>query len=216
MAYQGGYPQPQYGGGYGQHPAAAAGYGQHPAAAAGYGAYAPPPQQPAVNPEIQNIFRNIDKDNTGRINNRELQQALINGRGDHFSDTACNLMISMFDRNKVGTVDIYDFEKLYNYINQWLQVFKNFDRDASGHIEESELTQALTQMGFRFSPQFIQYLITKNDPVNRKEISVDQFIVTCIQIQRFTDAFRVRDTEQKGVITIGFEDFLGIALSMCS
>lgn len=122
----------------------------------------------------------------------------------------------MFDRNKTGTVDIYDFEKLYNYINQWLHVFKNFDRDASGHIEESELTQALTQMGFRFSPQFIQYLIAKNDPINRKEISVDQFIVTCIQIQRFTDAFRVRDTEQKGIITIGFEDFLGIALSMCS
>lgn len=212
MAYQGGYPQQQYGGGGG-------GYGQHPAAAGyggGYGGYAPPPQQPPVNPEIQNIFRNIDKDNTGRINNRELQQALINGRGDHFSDTACNLMISMFDRNKTGTVDIYDFEKLYNYINQWLQVFKNFDRDASGHIEESELTQALTQMGFRFSPQFIQYLIAKNDPINRKEISVDQFIVTCIQIQRFTDAFRVRDTEQKGIITIGFEDFLGIALSMCS
>lgn len=40
--------------------------------------------------------------------------------------------------------------------------------------------------------------------------------MTCIQIQRFTDAFRVRDTEQKGIITIGFEDFLGIALSMCS
>lgn len=68
-------------------------------------------------------------------------------------------------------------------------------------------------MGFRFSPQFIQFLVAKNDPVNRKEISVDQFIVTCVQIQRFTEAFRVRDTEQKGVITIGFEDFLNVALT---
>lgn len=31
----------------------------------------------------------------------------------------------------------------------------------------------------------------------------------------FTDAFRVRDTEQTGVISIGFEDFLGVALN-CS
>ncbi|KAL1379035.1 hypothetical protein pipiens_015191 [Culex pipiens pipiens] len=201
MAYQGGYPGQQYGGGgYG-----GGGYG------GGYGA--PPPQQPGVSPEIQNIFRNVDKDNSGKINSKELQAALINGRGDHFSDTACNLMIGMFDGDRSGTIDLLEFDKLYNYINQWLQLFKTYDRDASGHIEEAELSQALTQMGFRFSPQFIQFLIAKNDPVQRKEISVDQFIVTCVQIQRFTEAFRARDTEQKGVITIGFEDFLNLCLT---
>ncbi|EDS43671.1 sorcin [Culex quinquefasciatus] len=201
MAYQGGYPGQQYGGGgYG-----GGGYG------GGYGA--PPPQQPGVSPEIQNIFRNVDKDNSGKINSKELQAALINGRGDHFSDTACNLMIGMFDGDRSGTIDLLEFDKLYNYINQWLHLFKTYDRDASGHIEEAELSQALTQMGFRFSPQFIQFLIAKNDPVQRKEISVDQFIVTCVQIQRFTEAFRARDTEQKGVITIGFEDFLNLCLT---
>ncbi|XP_053687787.1 peflin [Sabethes cyaneus] len=207
MAYQGGYPGQQYGG-YGQ---PQGGYpGQAPS---GYGGYAPPPQ-PGVNPEIQNIFRSVDKDGSGKINAKELQAALINGRGDHFSDTACTLMIGMFDRDRSGTIDIYEFDKLYAYINQWLQTFKTYDRDSSGHIEEGELSQALSQMGFRFSPQFIQFLIAKNDPVQRKEISVDQFIVTCVQIQRFTEAFRVRDSEQKGVITIGFEDFLNIALTI--
>ncbi|XP_058835844.1 peflin [Topomyia yanbarensis] len=206
MAYQGGYPGQQYGG-YGQ---PQGGYpGQAPG---GYGGYAPP-QQPGVSPEIQNIFRNVDKDASGKINAKELQAALINGRGDHFSDTACTLMIGMFDQDRSGTIDIYEFDKLYTYINQWLQTFKTYDRDASGHIEEGELAQALSQMGFRFSPQFIQFLIAKNDPVQRKEISVDQFIVTCVQIQRFTEAFRARDSEQKGVITIGFEDFLNIALT---
>lgn len=47
----------------------------------------------------------------------------------------------MFDREHTGMVDIHEFEKLYAYINQWLTVFKTFDRDASGHIEESELSQ---------------------------------------------------------------------------
>lgn len=47
----------------------------------------------------------------------------------------------MFDKDASGTIDVYEFEKLYNYINQWLQVFKTYDRDQSGHIEESELTQ---------------------------------------------------------------------------
>lgn len=129
---QGGYPGQQYGG-YGQ---------QQPGGYPGqFGGYAPPPQQAAVSPEIQNIFRNVDKDNSGKINSLELQAALINGRGDHFSDTACNMMIGMFDRDRSGTIDIYEFEKLYNYINQWLQIFKTYDRDASGHIEEAELSQ---------------------------------------------------------------------------
>lgn len=47
----------------------------------------------------------------------------------------------MFDNDASGTIDIYEFEKLYNYINQWLQVFKTYDADGSGHIEESELIQ---------------------------------------------------------------------------
>lgn len=135
LHHKGGYPGQQYGG-YGQPPQ------QQPAGAypGQYGGYAPPQQAP-VSPEIQNIFRNVDKDNSGKINSLELQAALINGRGDHFSDTACNMMIGMFDRDRSGTIDIYEFEKLYNYINQWLQIFKTYDRDASGHIEEAELSQ---------------------------------------------------------------------------
>lgn len=47
----------------------------------------------------------------------------------------------MFDQDHSGLVDIFEFDKLYAYINQWLNVFKSFDRDSSGHIEEQELTQ---------------------------------------------------------------------------
>lgn len=30
---------------------------------------------------------------------------------------------------------MYEFERLYNYVNQWLTVFKTYDRDQSGSIE---------------------------------------------------------------------------------
>lgn len=155
----------------------------------------------------------MDKDRSGKINAQELQAALVNGKGQNFSDQACSLMISMFDSDRSGTIDVYEFEKLFGYVNQWLNCFKAYDRDQSGAIEEAELSQALGQMGFRFSPQFVQFLISVNDTKNHKEISVDQFIVLCVKVQRFTDAFRQRDTQQQGVITIGFEDFLGIALN---
>lgn len=168
---------------------------------------------PGVNPETQRIFAMVDRDRTGQINADELKSALVNGRGENFSDTACKLMIGMFDRDMSGQIDMQEFDKLYAYINQWLAAFKNYDRDASGHIDESELGQALQQMGFRFSPDFVRFLVAKSDPKNKREISVDQFIVLCVQIQRFTEAFRQRDSEQRGVIQISFEDFISVALS---
>jgi len=47
----------------------------------------------------------------------------------------------MFDHDKSGTIDIQEFQQLYNYINQWIATFRTYDRDNSGHIEESELSQ---------------------------------------------------------------------------
>lgn len=168
-----------------------------------------------VSPEAQQWFQTVDRDQSGQIQWEELQLALANGKGENFSPTACKLMIGMFDRDKTGTKGLNEFQLLYNYINQWLTVFRTYDRDQSGSIEEPELAQAFQQMGFRFSPEFVKFVIAKNDLKNHKQITVDQFIVTCVQIQRFTEAFRSRDKEMKGMISLTFEDFLSITLN-CS
>ncbi|KAK5639542.1 hypothetical protein RI129_012034 [Pyrocoelia pectoralis] len=166
----------------------------------------------STNSEVQQWFAAVDKDHSGKINAKELQAALINAQGNHFSDICCQLMVGMFDKQKTGTVDVNEFEQLYIYINQWLAVFRTYDRDQSGAIEEQELGQALQQMGFRFSPNFIKELINRSDLESHQKMSVDQFIVVCVQIQRFTEAFRIRDQQMQGTITIGFEEFLGVAL----
>ncbi|XP_068084937.1 peflin [Anabrus simplex] len=198
----GGYPGAQQPGGY---PGQAQPGGYPGAGGAGTG----------VSPEVQQWFQAVDRDRSGRISAKELQSALVNGQGKNFSDTACALMIGMFDQDRSGTIDVNEFQLLYNYINQWLSTFRTYDRDGSGYIDESELSQAFQQMGFRFSPEFIKFLVTRSDPQKHQRISVDQFIVICVQVQRFTEAFRTRDTELKGTITISFEEFLGVALS-CS
>ncbi|XP_046477666.1 peflin isoform X1 [Neodiprion pinetum] len=168
-----------------------------------------------VSPEIQKWFATLDRDHSGRITATELKSALANGQGSTFSDTACKLMIGMFDKEKKGTIDMQEFQALFNYVNAWLGVFRGFDHDNSGSIQESELSAALTQMGYRFSPEFIKFLIQKSDFNQHQSISIDQFIVLCVQIQRFTEAFRQRDAQQSGTISIAFEDFLSVALN-CS
>ncbi|KAJ9597048.1 hypothetical protein L9F63_027064 [Diploptera punctata] len=185
------YPQ-GYGGGY---------PGGQPAGGSGFPGGGYPGATPGVSPEVQQWFNAVDRDRSGHINAKELQSALINGQGKNFSDTACQLMIGMFDKDRSGTIDVSEFQQLYNYINQWLSIFRTYDRDNSGYVDESELNQALQQMGFRFSPDFVKFLVTKSDFKNHRQMSVDQFIVVCVQIQRFTEAFRTRDKELKGVIT---------------
>jgi hypothetical protein len=44
---------------------------------------------------------------------------------------------------------------------------------------------AFQQMGYRFSPTFIQNLMAKYDPRTRR-LTLDNFIVACVQIKRLT------------------------------
>jgi len=220
----GGYPGQQ--GGYpGSAPPAAGGYpgvpgaggsapppsGYHPPG--GYGGTAPPPYggQPQVDPQTAQWFNAVDSDKSGQISAGELQKALVNGNWSNFSEEACRMMIDLYDHNNSGTIDILEFKRLFEAINQWKTTFESFDKDRSGRIEQSELTQAFQQMGYRFSPQFVSNLLAKYDPRTRR-LTLDNFIVACVQIQRLTNSFRTRDREMRGQATMAYEDFIGIAL----
>jgi len=121
------------------------------------------------------------------------------------------MMIEMYDANNSGSIDMGEFQALFQCINKWKGIFETYDHDRSGRIEEPELTKALSQMGYRFSPTFVQNILSKYDS-KHKRMTLDHFIVCCVQIKRLTDSFRVRDREMKGVATMQYEDFIGLAM----
>lgn len=47
----------------------------------------------------------------------------------------------MYDTQNAGSVDIHQFNKMFEYINQWLNIFKTYDRNNSGLIDDQELNQ---------------------------------------------------------------------------
>lgn len=170
--------------------------------------YNPPP--PGVDPNVHQWFLSVDADRSGRISAIELKQALIHGNWATFTEEACRMMIGMFDKERSGAIDVMGFQALWTYIQQWKAVFERYDADRSGQIEANELQRAISEMGYRISPQFFTSIIGKYDPKRRRSLGLDDFIVFCVQLQLYTNAFRERDASRTGTITLPYEDFLNI------
>ena len=47
----------------------------------------------------------------------------------------------MFDLDRSGSINMYEFSALFKYINDWKALFERIDRDRSGFIEDAELRQ---------------------------------------------------------------------------
>ncbi|KAF7380716.1 hypothetical protein HZH66_014092 [Vespula vulgaris] len=141
----------------------------------------------------------FDKDGSGRITATELQAALANGKGGTFSESACKLMINMFGHKQNGTIDVVEFQDVFKYINSWIDFLRSIDLDNSGSIQENELNEVLIKMGYKVSPKFVQFLMQKCDPGNCQSMSVDQFIVFCIQLDKFTDPIKYESDPQNHV-----------------
>ncbi|CAG5116682.1 unnamed protein product [Candidula unifasciata] len=209
MAHQQGYGAPQStypsAPGYG---AAPTGYpGQtNPGGPPGFGQAAP------IDPQIQQWFSSVDSDRSGRITALELQKALVNTNWTPFNEETCRLMIGMFDKDLSGTIDIYEFQALWHYIQQWKQTFDRYDVNKSGSIEGTELQQAFRTMGYNVSPQFVQIVVVKFDHHGRRAITLDNFIQSSVMLKSLTDAFRQRDPSMTGSIRISYEDFMSLAV----
>lgn len=76
------------------------------------------------------------------------------------SQETCRLMISMFDRDHSGTINVQEFQQLYDYIEQWKRCFQSFDKDNSGNISPEELHQALSAFGYRWGAKIHRSFMT--------------------------------------------------------
>ncbi|KAB1268566.1 Peflin [Camelus dromedarius] len=169
---------------------------------------------PNVDPEAYSWFQSVDSDHSGYISIKELKQALVNSNWSSFNDETCLMMINMFDKTKSGRIDVYGFSALWKFIQQWKNLFQQYDRDRSGSISYTELQQALSQMGYNLSPQFTQLLVSRYCPRSANpSMQLDRFIQVCTQLQVLTEAFREKDTAVQGNIRLSFEDFVTMTAS---
>jgi len=175
-------------------------------------AFSRPPPSPAppagADPSLWPLFKQVDKDGSGHLTERELGAALVNGDWTAFDTHTVKMMIRMFDSDRSGTINFEEFCGLWSFLASWRNLFDRFDADRSGNISLDEYSNALVAFGYRLSPQFIETLFRTYDKRGSGAISFDLFVQSCISLKRMTDVFKKYDDDRDGFITLSFEDFL--------
>lgn len=55
----------------------------------------------------------------------------------------------------------FQFAGLWKYIQDWQGVFRHFDADRSGSIDQGELARALSSFGYNLNPRLLQTVVQK-------------------------------------------------------
>eukprot|EP00755_Sulcionema_specki_P033387 Sspe_Gene.100638::Locus_75306_Transcript_1_1_Confidence_1.000_Length_343::g.100638::m.100638 len=95
------------------------------------------------NPQQQQMwqwFSYVDKDRSGQIDFRELQEALKQA-GLNFSLMSINMLLRLFDPDRSGKLNFQEFCNLYGWVQSKQQAFFYFDRDRSGFLDLNETFQ---------------------------------------------------------------------------
>ena len=121
-------------------------------------------------------------------------------------------MVKMFDSDHSQTINLEEFRRLWRYITDWVNCFRSFDADNSGHIDRQELSRALSTFGYRLSDQFYHTLL----PNVEQRVKFDDFILICIRLQTLTEEFGRLDTDLDGVVTISFEQMAAMVLKIAA
>ncbi|KAI0298435.1 hypothetical protein B0F90DRAFT_701476 [Multifurca ochricompacta] len=127
------------------------------------GGFAP---QLAALPNVQSDecfawFVAVDQDGSGQVSPEELRSALLNDGGFRFSTRTVKYIMSIFDLDESGGIGFQEFEPLWNYMNQWRQMFDSFDTDRDNRIDGTELGRALAYYDLHVGPSVLDILVKK-------------------------------------------------------
>jgi len=171
--------------------------------------------------QLKIFFGNIDIDNSGTLTPTELQRVLLNGDWSPFNLDTIELLFSLFDQDRDGTINFNEFMGLWRYIEDWKRIFSTFDKDNSGSVELPELVTAMKGFGFNISEQMLKKLVKKYKITSNIEgrksvlgdaISFDNFVQLCVTVKTSSDIFRTFDQAGTGWVKLNYEQFMEVII----
>ncbi|KAN0023559.1 hypothetical protein ACTFIV_007945 [Dictyostelium citrinum] len=146
--------------------------------------------------EMSAWFRSIDKDRSGSISAMELQHLQV-GYGPLGIETATKL-IRVFDVDKSGQIDFYEYAALHQFINVLYANFLANDRNRSGTIDAHEIHRALGTTGFNLPFNTVNLLFLKSSP-RGYGLKFSDFLGLCATIAIARSLFEAHDPMRTGV-----------------
>jgi len=140
---------------------------------------------------------------------------LVNGNWTPFDLDTVKLLMNLFDTDRSGDIGFKEFTSLWRYIEDWQHVFRYFDRDRSGTIDDSELQSALDQFGMKLPQHLLSLLVAKfasapsgSDITEKQTITFDRFLRACVFMKRFNESFAHLDKDKDGTVQMDYNQFL--------
>ena len=158
--------------------------------------------------DVQNAFKQFDRDGDGSIDKNELTQGL--SQVGNFTRQDIDTLFAAGDVDGDGKIDYEEFIALmcpsasdiiekfrakYRNVNDVKAAFKRFDRNGDGALEKGELCDALKSSGESYSDVEVDAIFSLGDVDGDGEITLEEFIglmspSASSVVQRISKSFR--------------------------
>ncbi|RNF24661.1 programmed cell death 6 protein [Trypanosoma conorhini] len=184
---------------------------------AGIGYSAPPSVQPPIQrpplcteQDALHWFQTVSRSTGGRIDVPMLNSAL-SVAGKSFSYATTERLLSMFDLDVDGMLNLAEFQEFRRYFQTMRDGFNQRDTSRDGCLEGDEVRAALRANGYQICDDVFQGLMRHFDRRKQGGLGLDDYIEMSIFVAKANDAFHA-ESQGKTTATFDFSSFLRVGV----
>jgi len=151
-------------------------------------------------------FVHVDKDRSGHIDAIELGKMEMPGAppfgGRPLGVAAAKSLIKMFDNDKSGTIDFYEYAALFGFMEKMNFCFFAADKDRSGSLDIGEIHSAIEAAGFKVNRKAANAHFKNYATGTMKTLNFTQFMQMVCDMSIARSKFQWVDKDGDGKITL--------------
>ncbi|KAL6111251.1 capn8 [Pungitius sinensis] len=171
-----------------------------------------------IDPHFKHLFVQISG-NDSEISAFELQQILdkvvaqrSDVKTDGFSLQTCRDIISLLDIDGSSKLGLLEFHLLWKKIQNYLEIFKSLDSDASGTMSSHEMRAALAEAGFQVNSSLIHQIVVRFSDQSFS-VDFDGFVGCLIRLELLFKMFKTLDKKNQGTIQLDLQQWVCLGMN---